>query len=161
MLRRATIENWKSLLPTPTLPHHLRAHYQGPDWIHRYSDKIMSPDQAIHMFIRSDSRLYLSSNVGVPQLLVSALTSSSAPLKNVHVVQLAAWSSTDYSAPELSGHLRVNAFFLNGRVRKAFREGRADFTPRHVPFPPESDLSSSDTLVWIQVTMGTTSASDT
>jgi len=37
--------------------------------------------------------------------------------------------TSEYTAPELQGHLRVNTLFISDNVRKAVNEGRADFTP--------------------------------
>ncbi len=80
-------------------------------------------------FIKSGDRIFMTGNCSVPQTLLSALVERAKQLEDVELVQLLAISDVDYVAPELAGHLRVNAMFISHNVRDAVNDGRGDFTP--------------------------------
>jgi acetyl-CoA hydrolase len=50
-------------------------------------------------------------------------------LQDVEICQPLAVAGSEYVAPELGEHLRVNSLFIRSNVRQAVNEGRADFTP--------------------------------
>lgn len=80
-------------------------------------------------FIKSGDRVFMTGNCSVPQSLLRALVARAPELTDVELVQLLAISDVDYVAPELAGHLRVNAMFISHNVREAVNDGRGDFTP--------------------------------
>jgi acetyl-CoA hydrolase len=53
-------------------------------------------------------------------------------LTGVEICQALTITGSEYVAPEMEGHLRVNSLFASANVRKAIQEGRADFTPVHL-----------------------------
>jgi acetyl-CoA hydrolase len=89
---------------------------------------VVSADEAISA-IKSGNRLFLTGNVSVPKVLLAALVRRAPELKDVEICQALTVSPSDFVAPEMEGHLRVNTMFISANVRKAVQEGRADFTP--------------------------------
>ncbi len=79
--------------------------------------------------IKSNDRLFMTGNCSVPQKLLAALVEHAMTLTNVELVQLLTVTDVNYTAPELAGHLRVNAMFISANIREAVNDGRADFTP--------------------------------
>jgi 4-hydroxybutyrate CoA-transferase len=80
-------------------------------------------------YIQSGNRVFMTGNCSVPQKLLDGLVDRAKDLTDVELVQLLAISDVDYVAPELEGHLRVNAMFISANVRDAVNDGRGDFTP--------------------------------
>ena len=60
---------------------------------------------------------------------MAALVAYAPNLKDVEICQSLTVTGSEYVAPELEGHLRVNSLFISGNVRQAIQEGRGDFTP--------------------------------
>ncbi len=79
--------------------------------------------------IKDNYRLFMTGNVSVPLKLLAALVDYAPNMKDVEIVQALTIGAQDYAAPEMEGHLRINTIFIDGNVRKAVHEGRADFTP--------------------------------
>jgi acetyl-CoA hydrolase len=99
-----------------------------PDLPAIYHDRIMSADEAVRS-IQSHQRVFLSGNAAVPKELLAALTRRAPQLEGVEITQVLTLGPTDYIAPEMDGHLRVNTLFISDNVRPAVNAGRADFTP--------------------------------
>ncbi len=97
-------------------------------WQETYRSRITTPDQAVQS-VKSGDRIFLNGNASVPLLLLDALVKRAPELKNVEICHPFAICPTDYVAPEMVGHLRVNTMFISPNVRKAVNQGRADFTP--------------------------------
>lgn len=93
-----------------------------------FQSKVVSAERAVEA-ITSGKRIFLTGNCSVPQKVIAALVARAPQLKDVEIVQVLTIGSTSYVAPELVGHLRVNAMFISDNVRQAVNEGRADFTP--------------------------------
>lgn len=98
------------------------------DWKQTYRDRICSLDEAVRL-IHSGDRVFLTGNCSVPRQLLAALVAYAPQLKDVEINQSLTVAGSEYVAPELAGHLRVNSLFISTNVRKAIHEGRADFTP--------------------------------
>lgn len=98
------------------------------DWETIYQSRIVSPEEAVRT-IRSGSRIFLTGNCSVPRRLMSALIEYAPQLEKVEICQALAVSGSEYVAPEMEGHLRINSLFTGANVRKAVQEGHADFTP--------------------------------
>lgn len=98
------------------------------DWKTKYAHKIFSADDAIAK-IKDRDKVFLTGNCSVPQKLLAALVAHAPQLHDVEIYQALTVAGSEYVAPELEGHLRVNSLFISANVRKAIQEGRADFTP--------------------------------
>ncbi len=98
------------------------------DWQKIYESHTVSADEAVKA-IKSGDRVFLTGNCSVPKALLAALVRRAPDLKDVEICQALTVAGTDYVAPELEGHLRVNTLFISANVRGAVNEGRADFTP--------------------------------
>ncbi len=88
----------------------------------------LTAEEAVQ-FVKSGDRVFMTGNCSVPHTLLRALVEYAPHLEDVELVQLLAISEVDYVAPELAGHLRVNAMFISQNVRQAVNDGRGDFTP--------------------------------
>ena len=94
----------------------------------RYQDRVVTAEQAVQA-IQSNTRLFLTGNVSVPQTLLAALVQHAPELDNVEVCQALTVGPADYVSDEMQGHLRVNSMFISHNIRSAVQSGRADFTP--------------------------------
>lgn len=98
------------------------------DWQTIYRSRLVTAGEAVRA-IHSGNRIFLTGNCSVPKQLLSALIEYAPNLENVEICQALAITGSEYVAPEMAGHLRVNSLFISPNVRKAINEGRADFTP--------------------------------
>ena len=98
------------------------------DWESIYRSRTVNPQEAVRA-IHSGNRVFLTGNCSVPRQLLSALVDYAPQLQDVEICQALTVAGSEYVAPEMEGHLRVNSLFISGNVRKAIQEGRADFTP--------------------------------
>jgi 4-hydroxybutyrate CoA-transferase len=98
------------------------------NWQETCRDRITTPEEAVKV-IKSGDRVFLTGNASVPLPLLDALVKRAPQLQNVEVCHPLTICPSDYVAPELEGHLRINSMFISANVRKAVNEGRADFTP--------------------------------
>jgi len=97
-------------------------------WSKIYEAKVTTAAQAIEA-VKSGDRIFLTGNVSVPKVLLQALVDRGPHLENVEICHALTLGASDYVAPEMEGHIRVNALFIGPNVRKAVQEGRADYTP--------------------------------
>ncbi len=98
------------------------------DWETIYQSRQVTPQEAIRA-IRSGSRVFLTGNCSVPRQILAALVEAAPNLEGVEICQALTVAGSEYVAPALQGHLRVNSLFISANVRQAVQEGRADFTP--------------------------------
>ncbi len=98
------------------------------DWTKIYESRITSAQEAVTA-VKSNTRIFLTGNVSVPQKLLGALADYAPNLSGVEICQALTIGPADYVKPELEGHLRVNTMFISANVRKAVQSGKADFTP--------------------------------
>ena len=98
------------------------------NWQDLYRSRIITAEEAVK-FIKSGDRLFLTGNASVPLQVLAALVKRAPELKDVEICHPLAICPSDYVAPEMAGHLRVNTMFISASVRKAVNDGRADFTP--------------------------------
>lgn len=97
-------------------------------WTNIYESRIVTPEAAARV-IKSGQRLFLTGNCSVPQKILGALVEYAPELTDVEICQALTVGMTEYVAPEMEGHLRVNTMFISANIRRAVNEGRADFTP--------------------------------
>jgi acetyl-CoA hydrolase len=93
-----------------------------------YHSKLCSADMAVET-IKSHDRVFMTGNCSVPKELLAALVRRAPQLEDIEIVQVLTIGPSEYVAPEMEGHIRVNSCFISHNVRKAVNEGRADFTP--------------------------------
>ena len=98
------------------------------NWQVHYNSRITTADEAVKA-VKSGDRLFLTGNASVPLQLLASLVSRAPELENVEICHPLAICPSDYVAPEMAGHLRINSMFVSANIRKAVNEGRADFTP--------------------------------
>ncbi len=98
------------------------------DWNKIYRSRIVSAEEAVAV-VKSHQRIFLTGNCSTPQVLLKALVKRAPELEDVEIAQALTVGTTEYVAPEMEGHLRVNTMFISDNIRKAVQEGRADFTP--------------------------------
>src|SRR5512138_980685 len=98
------------------------------DWEKTYQSRVVTAEDAVRA-IQSGNRIFLTGNCSVPKKLLKALVDYAPNLQDVEVCQALTVAGSEYVAPEMEGHLRVNSLFMSANVRKAIQEGRADFTP--------------------------------
>lgn len=98
------------------------------NWKEIYNSRLTTAEDAVKK-IGSGNRVYMTGNCSVPNQLLKALVLYAPNLMNVEICQPLAVTNSDYVAPEMEGHLRVNSLFISHNVRKAVNDGRADFTP--------------------------------
>jgi acyl-CoA hydrolase/GNAT superfamily N-acetyltransferase len=98
------------------------------NWQDRYSDKVVSVEDAIAK-IRPGRRILIGSGAAEPGHLVEALVEHGAHLAGNDVVHLLTLGPAPYVEPSMSARFRHTAFFIGKNVREAVQEGRADFMP--------------------------------
>jgi acyl-CoA hydrolase len=98
-----------------------------------FRSKVVTVDEAIAR-IPPGSRVFLGSGCAEPQTLVRGLCRQATRLRDVQVCSLFTLGIADYVQDQFLGHFRHNAYFIGASVRRAVREGRADWTPA---FPSE------------------------
>jgi len=88
---------------------------------------IMTAKEAVKL-IKSGDRVLIQGGSATPQSLVKAMVERAPELKNVEVVHLHTEGECGYTAKELSGSFRTNAFFIGGNIRKMIGV-TADYIP--------------------------------
>lgn len=90
--------------------------------------RLMTIDAALEL-IKSGQRVYIGGGCGVPAPLLEGLTARAGDLRDVEVIHMLTAGEDPTTAPEYAAAFRHNAVFVGHNVRRAVREGRADFTP--------------------------------
>ncbi|WP_085296863.1 GNAT family N-acetyltransferase [Cognaticolwellia mytili] len=81
-------------------------------------------------YLKSGNRIFIGSNAAVPNALIDDLIANSAGLHDIEAVHILTLSENVWADVEHRDLFKVNAFFIGGeKIRKAIREGRADYTP--------------------------------
>ena len=98
------------------------------NWADQYKKKVVSAQEAVRA-VQSGSRIFLTGNCSVPQVILAALVEYAHQIQDVEICHALTLGSADYVAPEMEGHLQVNTLFIGHNVRQAVQDGRVDFTP--------------------------------
>jgi 4-hydroxybutyrate CoA-transferase len=98
------------------------------NWEAQYRSKVTDAHSAL-AHIKSGDRLYVGGGAGVPRVLTDSLTDRAPELRDVEVAHILTFAEAPYADPQYEESFRVNALFIGNNVRRAVREGRADFTP--------------------------------
>ncbi|MDP6461828.1 MAG: acetyl-CoA hydrolase, partial [Gemmatimonadota bacterium] len=101
-----------------------------------YRSKVVTAQEALHNVL-SGCRVFVGSGCAEPQCLVQELIQQAGRLRDIEVVHLLTLGIAGYVDEDFFGHFRHNAFFIGSNVRKAVREGRADYTPIFLSEIPE------------------------
>lgn len=98
------------------------------NWEKLYRNKVTDADTALAT-IKSGDRIYIGGGAGVPVEISQALVHRADVLRDVEITHILTFADAPYTHPDYQHAFRVNALFIGSNVRKAVREGRADFTP--------------------------------
>jgi acyl-CoA hydrolase/GNAT superfamily N-acetyltransferase len=92
-------------------------------------EKRVSADEALGR-IKKGSRVFIGSGCGEPQYLVERLVKQAERFFDVEIIHVLSIRDPGYTSTGLSGHFRVQTFFVAGRgAREAVWEGRAEYIP--------------------------------
>lgn len=94
----------------------------------KYRYKIVDPMKAFST-IKCGNRVFISSGCAEPQFLTSQFIKYSYCLCDTEVMHLLSLGTTSKCAFMDNDVVRLNAFFIGERSRKAFENGKADYTP--------------------------------
>lgn len=101
------------------------------DWKAYYQERLVAADEAVS-HIKSGSRILLEDTIAYPGYLVDAMMRHKDQYRDIEFTQM--FSLTDheeYLDPGMEDRFRLNSFMLGKNARKAFREGRVDFSVSH------------------------------
>ncbi|HEU4382831.1 MAG TPA: acetyl-CoA hydrolase/transferase C-terminal domain-containing protein [Anaeromyxobacteraceae bacterium] len=90
--------------------------------------RTVSPQEAVAV-VKPGDRVFVHSVAAAPRVLLEAMTARAGELRVVEVISLHTEGAAPYAAPEMAPSFRVNSLFVGANVRKAVREGRADYLP--------------------------------
>lgn len=90
--------------------------------------KVNSALEAVSI-IKPGHNIYLHTAAATPVALVEAMTARSSELYNVSIYQMHTEGPAPYAEPEYKDIFKINSMFIGGNVRKAHKEGRANFIP--------------------------------
>lgn len=97
-------------------------------WMSQYAPKKTTAEKAVSN-IQSGYNIFMTGNCSVPREVLAALVERVHALEALQLVQVLAIGGTDYVAPDVVPHMRVNTLFISENVRDAVNRGDADFTP--------------------------------
>lgn len=79
--------------------------------------------------IKPGHNVYIHTAAATPIALVEAMTARASELYNVSIYQMHTEGPAPYAEPEHENVFKVYSMFIGGNVRKAHKEGRANFIP--------------------------------
>jgi acyl-CoA hydrolase/N-acetylglutamate synthase-like GNAT family acetyltransferase len=83
-----------------------------------------------HSLLNSGNRIFIGSNAAVPNALIDSLIEDGKGLNDIEVTHISTLSEDKWALPEYASRFKTNTFFIHGKlIRKAVKEGRADYTP--------------------------------
>lgn len=95
--------------------------------------------------IQSGNRLFIGSNVAVPNALIASLIDDAPDKHDLEMVHIGTVSDDRWSDEKYKNRFKINTFFIHGeKIRQAVDEGRADYTPCFLS--EVSSLFSNETL---------------
>lgn len=90
--------------------------------------KVNSALEAVSI-LKSGHNVYLHTAAATPIAIVEAMSSRASELRNVSIYQMHTEGPAPYAEPEQEESFIINSMFIGGNVRKAHKEGRANFIP--------------------------------
>lgn len=79
--------------------------------------------------IKPGDRVFVHGVAAAPHILLDALVSRAAELRDVEIVHLHTEGRAPYADPQYAASFRVNAFFVGSNVRDAVNRGDGDYIP--------------------------------
>ncbi len=107
-----------------------------PEWLLPIRQKLVTPVKAFSV-IRPGDTVFLASGCAEPQFLARAFMENYHKFLNVQVIHLLSMGAVTFDDPQLTDHLRLNAFFIGDQSRQAVASGQADYTPVFLSELPE------------------------
>ncbi|MDQ5987266.1 MAG: Butyryl-CoA:acetate CoA-transferase [Syntrophus sp. SKADARSKE-3] len=98
------------------------------DWRQKYSNKIMSADEAVKV-VGNNDRVVVGHACGEPPALVEALVARASELRDVEIIHMVAMGPAKYAQPGMEESFRHNSLFVGASTRKAIAGRRAVHTP--------------------------------
>ncbi|MBN1800409.1 MAG: GNAT family N-acetyltransferase [Candidatus Lokiarchaeota archaeon] len=101
------------------------------DNLRKYEHKKVSLENAINKFVKPGDRIFIDSGCAEPTDLTQKLIELGPTLPDVEILHFLSLSDLDYykTAGGIEDLFRHNAFFIGKSLRKAIKEGLADYTP--------------------------------
>ena len=101
-----------------------------------FKEKWVTADEALSR-IKKGSRVFIGSGCGEPQYLVERLVKQAERFFDVEIIHVLSIRDPGYTATGLSGHFRVQTFFVAGRGpgRRFGKAGRS-ISPFSCPISP-------------------------
>lgn len=90
--------------------------------------KVNSAQEAISI-IKPGDNIYLHTAGATPLSLVQSLTDRASDLYNISIYQMHTEGPAPYAEAQYDDVFTINSMFIGGNVRKAHKEGRANFIP--------------------------------
>lgn len=90
--------------------------------------KVNSAAEAVQL-IKPGHNIYIHTAGATPVPLVQAMTDRADELYDIDLYQLHTEGPAPYAEPEYENVFTINSMFIGGNVRKAHKEGRANFIP--------------------------------
>ncbi len=87
-----------------------------------------SSDEAVKR-IKSGDNIYIHTAAAAPSILIESLVSRHRELKNVNIYHLHTEGPAPYVEPKYKDSFNTKAFFVGKNVRKAIKNGFADYIP--------------------------------
>ncbi|HMF31557.1 MAG TPA: GNAT family N-acetyltransferase [Candidatus Lokiarchaeia archaeon] len=102
-----------------------------PDWVQRYSQKLVTSQNAITKYISPGDRIFIHSGCSEPISLTQQLIDLGRQLPDVEILHFLSLSNLDYykTAGGAEDLFRHNTFFIGASLRSAIQQGLADYTP--------------------------------
>ena len=89
---------------------------------------IVSAADAVSV-IQSGDRVFVHTASAAPQALIHAMTDRAPELEDVEICHLHTEGEAPYADPAYEGTFQTNAFFVGANIRKAVKNGPADYIP--------------------------------
>lgn len=99
-------------------------------WQSVYASKLVSAEEAVSK-IKSGDRIVIGCTGVEPEHLVKAMVANYEAYEEVEICRMLTLSKGLYTTPEMEGHFRLNAFFLDGNTRECVVDNRGNFTPAY------------------------------
>ena len=90
--------------------------------------KVNSAAEAVQL-IKPGDNIFIHTAGATPVALVEAMTDRADELYGIDLYQLHTEGPAPYAEPEYDNVFTINSLFIGGNVRKAHKEGRANFIP--------------------------------
>lgn len=88
----------------------------------------VSAEEAVKV-IKSGDRVFIHSIAAAPHALIDSMIARAPELEDVEIVQIHTEGEAKYATPEYANTFRTHAMFVGANLRKAVREGYADYIP--------------------------------